>query len=69
MKNFGSILALLALSATVISGRALPDAESGLEVRAPMDTGESPIVDGRITLITLSLRDHCSFTQERKGCR
>ena len=40
MKNFGSILAFLALSATVVSGRALP-VENGLEARAPYPAGKS----------------------------
>jgi hypothetical protein len=34
MKNFGSILAFVAVSATLISGRVLP-AEKGVVVRAP----------------------------------
>ena len=38
MKNFGSILAFLAVSATVVSGRALP-VENGLEARAPYPVG------------------------------
>jgi len=40
MKNFGSILTLLAISASVISARALPGAEDGVEARAPMAIGE-----------------------------
>lgn len=40
MKNFGSILTLLAISASVISARALPGAEDGVEARAPVAIGE-----------------------------
>lgn len=35
MKNFAQILAFVALSATVVSGRALPDASNALEARTP----------------------------------
>jgi hypothetical protein len=40
MKNFGSILTLLAISASVVSGRALPSSEDGLEARGPLAIGE-----------------------------
>ncbi|KAH8809867.1 hypothetical protein F5882DRAFT_98032 [Hyaloscypha sp. PMI_1271] len=36
MKNFGSILTLLAISASLVSGRALPSSEDGLEAREPL---------------------------------
>ena len=35
MKNFGSFLTFLAISASVVSGRALPGSENGLEARVP----------------------------------
>jgi hypothetical protein len=38
MKNFGSVLAFIALSASVVSARALP-AENGVEARAPHPIG------------------------------
>lgn len=40
MKNFGSILTLLAVSACVVSGRAIASSEDSLEARAPLGTGE-----------------------------
>jgi hypothetical protein len=40
MKNFGSILTLLAISASVVSARALPSSEDGVEARAPFAIGE-----------------------------
>jgi hypothetical protein len=40
MKNFGSILTLLAISASLVSGRALPSSEDGLEAREPLPVGE-----------------------------
>jgi hypothetical protein len=40
MKNFGSILTILAISASVISARALPSAEDSLEARAPLAAGQ-----------------------------
>jgi hypothetical protein len=40
MKNFGSILTLLAISASVVSARALPTTEDGLEARVPLAIGE-----------------------------
>jgi hypothetical protein len=40
MKNFGSILLFLAASATIISGRALPQGES-LEARETLPNTES----------------------------
>jgi hypothetical protein len=40
MKNFGSILTLLAISASIVSARALP-AEEGLVARTPLAVGQS----------------------------
>ncbi|PMD23038.1 hypothetical protein NA56DRAFT_85263 [Hyaloscypha hepaticicola] len=38
MKNFGSIFTLLAVSACVVSGRAIASSEDSLEARAPLGT-------------------------------
>ena len=40
MKNFGSILTLLAVSACVVSGRAIASSEDSLEARAPLGIGK-----------------------------
>jgi hypothetical protein len=54
MKNFGSILAFLAVSATIVSGRALP-VEKGVEARAPYPVGKTP---------TYSIRDFANSPSE-----
>jgi hypothetical protein len=40
MKNFGSILTLLAVSACVVSGRAIASSEGSLEARVPLGIGK-----------------------------
>lgn len=68
MKNFGSILTLLAISASVVSGRALPGAEDGLQARGPLAMGEYLADIEEASLTSTSLRSFRSFTKEEQGC-
>ena len=64
MKNFGSILTLLAISASLVSGRALPSSEDGLEAREPLAVGEHLAAIRKTSLTQTSLRSFRSFTKE-----
>jgi hypothetical protein len=64
MKNFGSILTLLAISASLVSGRALPSSEDGLEAREPLAIGELLAAIQKTSLTQTSLRSFRSFTKE-----
>jgi hypothetical protein len=63
MKNFGSILTLLAISASVVSARALPS-EDGLEARAPLAIGKRLVNIWELPLTYISVRNFRSFTKE-----
>lgn len=67
MKNFGSLLALLAISASVVSARALPS-EEGLQARAPLAVGQSSVTNWKPLLTWTSIRTLRSFTKEGQGC-
>tara|TARA_R110002033_G_scaffold28460_1_gene63606 strand:+ start:254 stop:463 length:210 start_codon:yes stop_codon:yes gene_type:complete len=66
MKNFGSILTLLAISASVVSARVLPENSKQIEARTPYDYGELGFVFQLSSLTNFSKRNHRSLAKEEQ---
>lgn len=66
MKNFGSILAFIAVSATFVSGRALP-IEKGVEARAPYPVGKIPCPTYNASLMVCQMLLRYTLVSQRRA--